>query len=180
MFNSYRQYIEDLIEMKQSAYIRFFNENYEFLVKYAYSIINNFHDAKDIVSELIQDLPKDLEVVLHSDNMFTSDAKFNKWLVVNCKNRCSKYFSNLKRKLERELLLDDNCCYHDDNNLKKYDLQYDIFVLFPETMMREIFVLRYILELRINDIAKTLDMSPSMVKRKLKIISDILDEYYKE
>ena len=87
-------------------------------------------------------------------------------------------------KFTNEILFDDTCCYEELNTnknkqLQSYELKDDIFILFKDDNRRQIFVLRYILELKIKDIVKIMNVSTSTIKRELKIIDNIMDEYYR-
>ena len=184
MFNNYKEHIKELIERKQSAYIRFFNDTYNVLVKYAYVIVRNIDDAQDIISELIMDLPKDLNCLLEKNPLYIDKCQFERWLIVNVKHRCSKYFKKKIKERENEILFDDTCCYEELNTnknkqLQSYELKDDIFLLFKDDNRRQIFILRYVLELKIKDIVKIMNVSTSTIKRELRIIDNIMDEYYK-
>ena len=184
IFNNYKEYIKNLISRKQSAYIRFFNDSYNVLVKYAYSIVKDIDDAKDLVSELIMDLPKDLNCLLEKNPINIDKNQFERWLIVNIKHRCFKYFDKKSKQRDKEIEFDDNYCYEDKNininkTLQGYELKDDIFILFKDDKRRQIFVLRYVLEFNLCDIVKIMELSLSTIKRELKIIDKIIDEYYK-
>ena len=113
-----KQFVKDLIDMKDSAYRLFYSLYYEQLVKYSMSIVKNVDDAEDVVCDMITGLNSDLKIALLNNKDIFSYSKMKKWLIANVRNKAYRLLDNNIKKSEREMSLEE---YH---NIAKENMGY--------------------------------------------------------
>lgn len=151
--------------------------NEEFNVKYhmhkntiysiAYTYVHNVHDADDITSEVF------MKYLNSSDTFQTLDNE-KYWLIRVTINTAKSF---LKKAWKNKVSLDDELINRvgspdkKENNNEMFEIVYSL----PQKY-KEVIVLYYYEDLKINEIAKTLKISESNVKKRLERGRNLIKE----
>lgn len=142
---------------KRKMFETFVTQNLDNLYRFAYTYMRNQQDAEDVVSESVV---KALQMLPQLNNPKQMKTWFYRILI-------NTSFTNLKRKkrtvsmeeadlAKEELVFDDYSRITLEEMIQKLDLKY-----------REVIVLRFLEDLKINEIANLLKTNESTIKTRL-------------
>lgn len=137
------------------AFIKMISENRTAMFRLAYSIVLNYEDAEDVVSEAVL---KAYEHILELRNR----KKMKSWIfqiLVNESKSC------LKKRKRLDLVEDFSGFELKNEEEKTYDLLEFVYQL--EDTFKEVIILYYFDEFRVKEIADILNISEGTVKSRL-------------
>lgn len=146
------------------------------MYRVAYNILNSIHSAEDAVHEAFLKIIDKL-----SELNFENDVKTEALLVIIVKNVAINMYNKDKRIEPSEILeetLEDDSSFSEYHRLEKTTAREAIDKLPDE--LREVIVLRYILEIDVKTIASTMDIAPTTVYARIQKARTVLRQILEE
>lgn len=135
----------------------------EMLYRIAFVYLGNTADTEDVLQEVFITL-------LHNTPEFKNEEHRKAWLIRTVQNRC---INLLKKPARKAVCLDDLQLTSDDkDNDKRLDVLKEVIKLPPK--YKSALLLYYYNDYSVDEIAKTLKISKSAVKMRLKRSREIL------
>jgi len=156
-----------MIKRKNNNYnelVKYITNNQDSLYRFAYTYVKNQQEALDIVQESIYKALSSINTLKKSENM-------KSWLYRIIINTSINHIRKNKRILPIDEINDKSEC-EEDNLDRNIDLHEAIDKL--DENQKTIVVLRYFEDMKIDDIAKTIDCNISTVKSRLYTALDKL------
>ena len=146
------------------------------MFRVAMGILHNNHSAEDAVHEAFLKIIDKL-----SQLSFENDVKTEALLVIIVKNIAINMYNKDKRMELSEILeetLEDDSSYSEYHRLEETTAREAINKLPDE--LREVIVLRYILEIDVKTIASTMDIAPTTVYARIQKARTVLRQILEE
>ena len=155
-----------------------FNKKYyqykDILYKISYTYVHNVYDADDIVQDVFMKY-------LNSNESFKTDDNEKYWLIRVTINTCKNFISSNWKK---RITFDEDLNKISNNDLGNvaedkcnYNKLFDIIKVLPHKY-KEVIILHYIEEMKVNEISSVLKISVSAVKKRLERARNMIKEQY--
>lgn len=161
--------VKKIKEGDNKAFEEFYNLTQKMIYNHAYKILNSHHDACDVVQNVF------LKFYMKKDTI-SDNSKVLSWLMTTAKNECLLKFR--ERNLEtnylefyfnREIMALENTNPVENNFDKEFDVQQiKSLVNQLSSNHRQIITMYYFENMKLEDIAETLNVPESTVKSRFK------------
>lgn len=171
-----------VLKGKKAAWEELYERYFDILFRFSYGYVKSEEIAEDMVQEVFVDLPNAVK-------KFQTDRRFKTWIFTLTANRCKNYLRNqenrgrLANQLPNESTSQEGVSRAIDQQILKTEIEQVISTC--SLKERELYHLRFQMDLSVQEIAETMDIPVGSVKSglfyllaKIKApLKKITDEY---